>query len=498
MSPLLESQPTDESPVLTEDPESECLLLDSKKSETWWSRRCGGREVILLALPLMISTFSYSLMQFCDRMFLGSYSQTSLAAVMPAGVMSWTLMSFPFGVALYTNVFVAQYYGAGKLKRVSNVLWHGLILAACFVPLFIFSAVAPQLIFQWASHGATMVAEESTYFRFMAIGSIGNIFGAVLTSFYIGQGKTWLVMIVDVSAAVLNIFLDWLLIFGFTLGTYSISPMGIKGAAIATAIAIWCKALVFIFLIFRKPSRKKYGLFEGFRFQPALLWRMLRFGSSNGFQFLIECLAIAAFSLMIGQLGEVPAAATTVAISVNMMVFVPIFGLSTAVSTLVGQQIGDKKPELAARATWTSLQIGLMYTGAFGLAYLLVPDLFLIGYEAGVENFEEVRALSKTLLMFVAAYCIFDSVQIVFVGAIKGAGDTLFVVLTTIVCAIIFVVVGYTSQFLYSGENAKLFGWWTALTYWIVLLSVIFGARFIQGRWKTMRVIEHYFDDELE
>ena len=109
---------------MSDEGDSECPSADFEEdSGSWWSRPCGAKEVIQVALPLMISTFSYSLMQFCDRMFLGSYSQTSLAAVMPAGVMSWTLMSFPFGVALYTNVFVAQYYGAGQHKKIASVLY---------------------------------------------------------------------------------------------------------------------------------------------------------------------------------------------------------------------------------------------------------------------------------------------------------------------------------------------------------------------------------------
>ena len=83
-----------------------------------------------------------------------------------------------------------------------------------------------------------------------------------------------------------------------------------------------------------KGNRDQYGLLDQFRFYRELIVRMIRFGSSNGLQFLIECLGIAVFTLMIARLGEVPAAATTVAISVNMMVFVPIWGLSTAVSTM--------------------------------------------------------------------------------------------------------------------------------------------------------------------
>ena len=193
---------------------------------------------------------------------------------------------------------------------------------------------------------------------------------------------------------------------------------------------------------------------------------------------------------MIARLGEIPAAATTVAISVNMMVFVPIWGLSTAVSTMVGQQIGDAKPEMAARATWTSLCIGLAYTGFFGLLYLLTPNLFLIGHNAGAENFEEISRIAKLLLIFVATYCIFDSVQIIFVAAIKGAGDTTFVVFVTLACSFLFVVIGLVGYPMFDNELHLLYWWWFALTAWIILLSFIFGWRFLKGQWKSMQVIE--------
>ena len=463
----------------------------STETKSWWGRPCGGREVIALALPLMISTLSYSLMQFCDRVFLAWHSPTALAAVMPAGVAAWTIMSFPFGVALYTNVFVAQYFGAKQDAKIGSVIWHGLILATLFLPLFLSSVIWPNWVFHLAGHEGAIATEEAIYFRFVSIGSIAHVYGGVLSSFFIGTGRTRVVMFVDVSVAVLNLILDWVLIFGLAFaGATMVEPLGIKGAAIATTIALCIKTVVYATLAMSRSNRQKYSLLTRFKFSWELLLRMLRFGSSNGLQFLIECLGIAIFTLMIANLGEIPAAATTVAISVNMMVFVPIWGLSTAVSAIVGQQIGDGNPRMAIRATWTSMVIGLIYTGVFALFYVLTPSLFLLGHNAGAENFEEISQLAKSLLIFVAVYCVFDSIQIIFVGAMKGAGDILFVVLTSLICSALFVGFGFIGYYTVTDEQQLLFWWWWSLTGWLVLLSVVFAARFLYGNWTSKRVIE--------
>lgn len=463
----------------------------SGEETSWWRRACGGREVVIVALPLMISTLSYSLMQFCDRVFLAWHSSTSLAAVMPSGVLAWALLSFPFGVALYTSVFVAQYHGAKEDRRVGSVIAHGLLLGILFCPLFLASIIWPDWIFQISGHQGEVAREEGIYFRYVSIGSVAQVLGGVLTSFFVGLGRTKTVMAVDVTVALLNVVLDALLIFGWSFQeTTIVAPLGIQGAAIATSAALWLKAIAFFLLLLPRNQRATYGLDGTIRFRFGLLWRMIRFGSSNGLQFLIECLGFAVFTLMIANLGEVPAAATTVAVSISSMVFVPVWGLSTAVSTMVGQQIGNGKPELAERATWTSLQIGLGYTGIFALLYFWVPDLFLLGHQAGAENFQQIRDLARWLLIFVAAYCMFDAGQIVFVGAIKGAGDTVFVVITTLICSTLFVGVGLIGYRMQLGDQGLLYWWWSCLTGWICLLLLFFGGRFMMGHWKTMSVIE--------
>ncbi len=461
------------------------------QNETYWSRPCGGRDVVRIALPLMISTFSYSVMQFCDRIFLTWWSPTSVAASLPASVMAWTLLAFPLGVAMYTNVFVAQYFGAGQHARIGRAVWHGMILGGFFVPIFVAAMIWPDVVFRLSGHNSELSWQESEYLRYIAPGSIAHVFAGVVAGFFIGRGRTTVVMFVDVLAASANVAMDWLLIFGFAIGPEFVIPaMGIRGAAIATSLAIWFKLIMLVALLVRRDNRRSCALFGPFRFEWNLLSRMLRFGSANGWQMFIECLGIAVFSLMIGGLGEVPAAASSLAISVNMLVFVPIWGLSMGVSTLVGQQIGRARPDLAERATWTALHIGLVYSLAFAVLYLSAPGWFLIGFDAAGVHLREVSQLVRRLLIFVALYCLFDAVQVVFLGAIKGAGDVRFVVMTSLVSSGLFVAVGAGGKLFLTDEISQLYWWWAALTGWLLMLMIAYTARFLQGKWKSMQVVE--------
>jgi MATE family multidrug resistance protein len=214
---------------------------------------------------------------------------------------------------------------------------------------------------------------------------------------------------------------------------------------------------------------------------------MLRFGGPSGLQLVVEGGAFTIFLLLIGKLGENQAAASSIAINVNMVAFVPMVGVGLAVSTLVGQQIGRGKPALAARATWTACILGLIYTAVFVALYVLAPDLLMLGHRMGATDFESVRDLAVILLRFVAAYCLFDALQLIFSHAIKGAGDTRFVFYTTLITSTAFVGIGL------AGSRVGGWGilwWWSLITGWILLLCVIYFSRFLQGRWRQMRVIE--------
>jgi multidrug resistance protein, MATE family len=156
---------------------------------------------------------------------------------------------------------------------------------------------------------------------------------------------------------------------------------------------------------------------------------------------------------------------------------------------MVGQQLGRNQPALASRATWTSLWLAAAYMGAMALVYVLLPDLLLKAHAAVTvpSEFDSIRATTILLLRFVAVYCLFDAVNVVFSGALKGAGDTRFIVLTSLLITPLPLLACWLGISHYGGGLR----WcWVVVTVWISAMGLIYGARFLQGRWRHMQVIE--------
>ncbi|MBN2296893.1 MAG: MATE family efflux transporter [Pirellulales bacterium] len=451
----------------------------------WWSRPCGGREVLSIALPLVVSTASWTVMNFCDRLFLLRHSTEEMAAALPAGMLYFASICFPLGIAVYVNTFVAQYKGAGHPERIGLAVWQGVWIGMIVAPLYLLTIPLAPLLFQFAKHGSVVANAETVYYQVLTCGAGAAIVAGAFSSFFTGRGATRVVMLVDMSAAVLNVVLDYVLVFG----NWGAPEMGIAGAAWATVSSQWFRVLLYWWLVELPCYREIYQIRTGCRWNTDLLKRLLRFGSPNGLQLLVEISAFTVFLLLVGRLGKEDMASTTLAFNVNSVAFVPMLGMGIAVSTIVGQQLGKNNPDLAARATWTGLVMAMFYMGTLSVMYVVVPDLFMLGHATLVdpERFAVLRDTVVVLLRFVAAYCLFDAMVVVFVSAIKGAGDTRFVLLVQLVVApppVMAAWVGIT----YFGLG--LIYCWLVMTVWIWVLGMIYLGRFLQGRWRTMRVIE--------
>lgn len=454
-------------------------------TKVWWNQPSGPREILAISLPLIMSTISYTIMQFCDRMFLAWDSNQALAAALPAGVLSWTLTSLPLGIASYASTFVAQFYGAKQFEKIGPIVWQAIWMSVSCIPLFLIMGMFGRMIFSGLGHAEPLANLEGDYFFALSFGSGAVILDAGISAFFIGRGKTNVVMLVNLFGASLNILLDYLLIFG----AGPIPALGIWGAGIATSISVWTKVVIFACL-FLQRRHEVFATRRNYQFDYRLMKRFLQFGIPNGIQFLIEGMAITFFVIIIAKISDNASAASSVVFSINMLVFYPIIGLGMGCSTLVGQRIGERSPILASRATWNSLLIGLIYTSAFTLAYLIVPHWFLYFHDIKGAEFDQIYPITISFLRFVAIYCIFDTVQIVFVSAIKGAGDTRFVVMATIVSATLFLTVGTVGSNSLNDPMAQVNWWWICLTGWICLLSAIYMIRFLMGRWQTMTVLE--------
>lgn len=442
-------------------------------------------ELLCVAAPLIMSNGMITLTHIVDRLFLTWYSTDAMAAAMPAGLMQWTLMSLPLGTAMYVNTFVAQYEGAEDKANVARSLWQGIYLSLVAGLLMLaFLPFAPTM-FASFGHSEALLALELEYFSILCLGAGPYILASTLSCFYSGRGKTNLIFQVNIATTVVNIVLDWLLIFG--IGWFP--EMGIRGAALATVIAYCVQLGLFAgFIVFTRVGRE-YEILKHWRPSRDLMGRLLRYGLPNGFNFFVEVVCFSLLILLIGQQSEVYLAAASLTFTLNSGVFIPLSGMGIAVMTLVGQRIGERHPSLAVSTTWWSMGCATIYVACCALAFLTIPTWILSVFSMFSErsDFEELEPIVIYLLRFVALYSIFDAMGILFSSAIRGAGDTRFVVIFLGLSGMLLMVLPTFISYRYF-DGGVTFAFLS-----VTLFLAVFGlgcmARFLGGRWKTMSVI---------
>jgi len=451
-----------------------------------WNRDGGYREVLVVAVPLILSTATWSVQHFVDRMFLTWYSPETIAAAMPAGMLNFTIISLFMGTAGYVSTFVAQYYGAKRYHRIGPAIWQGIYISL-FGGLFLLCVIPlAEPAFRLIGHSPAIQKHEVIYFQILCLGGGGYIGSYALSGFFSGRGKTWPVMWVNVATTIVNLVLDYALIFG----RWGFPELGIKGAAIATVVAGVFSLLVFFALLFAGDNDNIYHTRRGWRLEKDLLSRLLRFGFPSGVQFFLEIGAFTGFVLVVGRLGTASLAATNIAFNINTLAFMPMIGCGIAISILVGQYLGSERSDIARTAVYSGFHLTFVYMASIAAAYVLLPDLFVspFAHHADPEGFAEIYGYSVVLLRFVAIYCLFDTMNIIFCSAIKGAGDTRYVmIMTTILSVVILIIPVYlTVEVLEAGLMVA----WVFATAYVISLGVTFYLRFLGGKWRSMRVIE--------
>lgn len=465
----------------------------SENCENWWLRSGGGRELLCVAAPLVISSLSWTVMTFVDRMFLNWVSGTAMSAAFSGSMVWFVVLCLPLGICMYANTFVAQYFGSNQKQRIGLAVWQSVWIAVGFTPLMLAVIPFAPTIFGSAGHDAVALAIEIEYFQILCLGAPAMLIAQAAASFYSGRGETWVVMWVDAAAAILNLVLDYFWIFGYA----GFPQWGVAGAAWATTLSLWIKACVYLLLPLQAAHRAEYGTLSGMRLDLELVRRMLYFGGPSGLQMVLDVVGFTVFVLLVGRLGAVPRDATTMAFSVSSVAFMPIWGLSSAVGILVGQHLGENRDQLAARVTYTGLQLAWIYMAGISALYVLTPGLFLHGFAsaaaAGAAEPAAIYSLAVILLRFVAAYNLFDATFMTFVSAIKGAGDTVFVLRVSLALAALLAGLSYLSVEVW---DVGIYGCWLLVTGWVWIAAVTFYLRFRHGKWRSMRVIERTAAEE--
>ncbi len=444
------------------------------------------RDLFSVSLPLVLSMAATTVMEFTDRVFLANYHLDAIAAAMPAGIAAFLILTFFTGITGYLNVFIAQYTGAGTASRIGPCMWQGLYFSLAAALLMTGLSFLAGPIFRLGGHPPEIQELECIYFRILCRGGGIHVAGMALSGFFSGRGQTRPVMLINMIGMVFNIPLDYALING----VWGFPEMGIRGAGIATVCAWTLITLLYAGLIFNSANDRHYKVLSRRRFDAALLVQILRKGVPASLQFTIDVFAFTFFIFTVGRLGTFELAISNIAFSLESIAFMPAMGFSLGLSTLVGQSLGRNDVQAALRYFRQTIIVLMAYIICLDAIFFFAPypvlKLFLAA-EQGNPAYPHLLDRGAAVLRTMAVFIAFDALYFTFIGVLKGAGDTRFIMWSIALATLLVMIVPLTIIAAYL--KLGLIACWITLTCYVISLFVVSLWRFRIGRWKGIRVI---------
>jgi MATE family multidrug resistance protein len=328
----------------------------------------------------------------------------------------------------------------------------------------------------------------SEYGQIMVFGSVLTICSRAIGHFFYGMQRPAVVMVAAVAGNLVNLLFNWLLIFGH----WGFPALGLTGAAIATLIGTAVEALIPLALFLGPKLSVSLGTRRQWRPNLRLMRDILGLGWPAGLMYGSEMICWGFFMLyLVGSQGAEAGTAGFIAQQWMSLSFMPAVGIATAVASTVGKYVGMRRPDLAAKRAWVGLTIAMCYMGFCGVMFILfrVPmvDLFMPD-----ETPDAARAMVLDLggkfLIATAAFQLFDGMAMAIGGALRGAGDTHFLGVVTVVLSWSVMVGGGLAIVTYLPQWGSV-GPWVAAASYIAILAVVSMARFLTGGWRRLSVV---------
>lgn len=444
----------------------------------------GLREVTRMAWPIMLGNLSFVIMDFVDKYIVSTLDKEGaepvhLAAIGSAGLWAYVLGMFFVGIAQCVSTFVSQSYGKGQPEDCSRYAWQGIYIS--FLTGVVVLAFLPfaDPFFALMRHGSEVTELELTYFRIRIFAFVLVASEVALASFFQAIGRATLPMTSTIAANVVNIVLAYTLV----LGHFGMPAMGIAGAATATLLALLFQVLMLLSFFLSARVDSAYHSRRTWRFESAKAAELFRIGWPSGLSNFLDVAAWGIFtSFIVGGFGAVQLGAHVGAINFMHLCFLPAMGLGMATTPIVGQWLGRGNYEMARKRAITAVKCAMVIMTSIGIV-LAVFGRQLMGI---FSTDPEVIDLGRRLLILAAVFAGFDAISIVLMGALRGAGDTRWVMAALMIGAWM-INLPLALLFARVMDLGALGAWYGATTY-IILLSIAFAWRFYRGEWRHINI----------
>ncbi len=454
------------------------------------------KRILGLALPIVGGMVSQNVLNLVDTAMVGSLGDEALAAVGIGSFANFLSIAFIMGLSTGVQAIAARRLGEGRESETAGPLNVGLVLAvALSVPASILIISYTPVLFPYLHKDPALIAIGIPYLQARLIGMTAVGMNFAFRGYWNAINMSRLYMRTIIVMHITNIVFNYLLIFG----KFGFPLMGATGAGVASAIATYVGTLYYFYMGFRHA--RPNGFLKLFSLSDVTT--ILRLALPSSFQQFFFAAGMTMLFWIIGRvdiytatvssiqmatagtfgntaLGTQAVAASNVLINLLLVGILPGIAFGIAAASLVGQALGKKDPEDAKAWGWDVARLASLLVGSFTIPAVFFPDLLLGIF---IHNPETI-ALARGPLRLLALTLCFDTVGMVLLNALQGAGDTRRVMYVSIVMQwFLFLPIAYIA-----GPMVGLLGIWALQIGYRSLQSVLFSYFWQQGKWQTIQV----------
>ena len=437
------------------------------------------RYMLKLAAPMVVTTISFTIMQFVDRFMVSRLGTEALAAIWPASLVSFVPGGFAMGALASLNTYVSQSLGRGDRKDCSSYFWQALSMGLIyFVMVFIVMWPAAPWIFKMMGQPPKVLELEVIYLRIMLFAHLIAVVNWSCNQFFIGIHRPIITMCASLCGQVVNVAANYVLIFG----KFGFPAMGIAGAGWGTFIGMTVAGCINIFVFLGPGINSVFHSRRTLRIHTGKMLDLLRVGLPAGFALTVNvALWGVILSVLIGRFGKEALAATGAALSYTSLSVMPVVGISMALTAAVGKIIGQGRKDLAVKQTNLCLRIALVYMGLMGVCFFIFRQNLMNILSADIKVIET----GMNILICAAVYQIFHAARIIYGGSLRGAGDTVWLAIVSAVGAVLILGLGGLLITAYFPSLDSL-GPWLAATLSVIVVGLANRWRFKSNKWMSI------------
>lgn len=373
--------------------------------------------MLALAIPVVLAELGWMAMGVVDTLMVGRLSPEAIGAVGIGSVIFFTLGIFGMGLLLGLDTLVSQAFGAGRTDECHRWLVHGVYLSLMVTPpLTLLSYALIAALPRWGMHPRVLDL-TIPYLSIVTWSLLPLLLYAAFRRYLQAMNLVAPITVALISANIVNAVVNWILIFGH----FGAPAMGAAGAAWATVASRVYMAAVLLIAIVYYDARRGTNLREvPLALEPARVRRVVDLGLPAAGQVTLEVGVFAAASALAGRLDPISLASHQIVLNVVGVTFMVPLGVASAAAVRVGQAVGRRDPEAAARSGWMALTIGAGFMACSAATFLAFPAELTRLFTSD----RRVIATAVTLFLVAAMFQLFDGLQGVATGVLRGLGDT--------------------------------------------------------------------------